>query len=256
MPAVLIPEHAGSVESKQSLVIVISATFLALSTLAVLLRIYTRIYILELPGSDDWLVVVALFLALGTSIEAVLELHWGMGLHVWLVTEEMVRQQMRALYASVLNYNLASNVVKMSFLLQYRRIFASSSPTADRVCRWLFSFVLFWAVLQAVLLGICCIPITAFVPSMTGKCLDTLPVWYFSSVLNIAIDFLIFAVPLPCVYGMTMHSNQKMMIFSVFCLGFFTCIISVIRLSYLPKATNQDDPSWNKYVEFRAASPP
>ncbi len=127
---------------------------------------------------------------------------------------------LQALYASILNYNLANNVVKMSFLLQYRRIFGSSSPAADRVCHWLFFFVMLWAVLQAILLAVSCIPVAAIVPSMAAKCLNTLPVWYFSSTMNIVTDFLIFLVPLPCVYNLTMPRNQKILVFSIFCLGF------------------------------------
>jgi hypothetical protein len=111
-------------------------------------------------------------------------------------------------------------MVKMSFLLQYRRIFGSSSPTADRVCRWFFFFIMLWAVTQAVLLGVSCIPVATIVPSMAAKCLDTLPVWYFSSTMNIVTDFLIFVIPLPCVYNLTLRTNQKILIFSIFSLGF------------------------------------
>ncbi|AEO68605.1 uncharacterized protein THITE_2118157 [Thermothielavioides terrestris NRRL 8126] len=152
---------------------------------------------------------------------------------------------MKALYASVITYNLANNVTKMSFLLQYRRIFGSSSPTADCVCRWLFVFVLLWAVTQGIVLGLCCIPVTAFAPSMADRCLDTLKVWYFSSSLNLVTDFAIFAVPLPCLYNLTMPRHQKILVVSIFSLGFFTCIISVIRFIYLPVTTSTKDPTWD-----------
>ncbi len=108
----------------------------------------------------------------------------------------------------------------MTFLLQYRRIFGSSSPTADRVCHWLFLFVVLWAVIQAILLGVSCIPLATIMPSMAGRCLRTLPVWYFSAALNIVTDFLIFAVPLPSVYSLTMPKNQKILVVAIFSLGF------------------------------------
>lgn len=115
---------------------------------------------------------------------------------------------------------MANNIMKMSFLLQYRRIFGSSSPVADIVCHGLFCFVLLWAVVQAVLLSLCCIPLAAIVPGVTGKCLDTLTVWYVSSGMNIATDFTIFAVPLPCLFGLTMAKGQKALVVSIFSLGF------------------------------------
>ncbi|KAK4163955.1 hypothetical protein QBC43DRAFT_211601 [Cladorrhinum sp. PSN259] len=232
-------------ESKQPAIIAISVTLPALSALAIALRLYTRLFIVKLTGPDDWLIVVALFLAIDTSIEVVLETHWGLGLHLRTVTPEMLLEQMKALYASILNYNLANNMVKMSFLLQYRRIFGSSSPTADRVCRWFFFFVMLWAATQAVLLGVSCIPVATIVPSMANKCLDTLPVWYFSSTMNIVTDFLIFIIPLPCVYNLTLRTNQKILVFSIFSLGFFTCIISIIRQVNLQVVPTTKDPTWD-----------
>jgi hypothetical protein len=127
---------------------------------------------------------------------------------------------LQALYASILTYNLANNVVKMSFLLQYRRIFGTSSHIADRVCHWLSIFVAVWAVVQASLLGVSCIPAAAIMSQMIGKCLDTMPVWYFSSSMNILTDLLIFFIPLPCVYRMSLPRSQKALVCSIFCLGF------------------------------------
>lgn len=126
----------------------------------------------------------------------------------------------QALYASIINYNIANNVVKMSFTLQYRRIFGSSSPTADQVCRWFFFFLMVWAVVQAILLGLSCVPLAVIVPSMAGKCLDTVPVWYASQSLNVFTDFLIFSVPLPYVYKLTMPTKEKFLVLGIFSLGF------------------------------------
>jgi len=167
------------------------------------------------------------------------EAKWGLGLHIQAVTSDMLAEQMKvylfpfplvcipvllrssqALYASILTYNLANNVVKMSFLLQYRRIFGTSSYIADRVCHWLSIFIAVWAVLQTSLLGVSCIPISVIMPQMVGKCLDTMRVWYFSSSMNILTDLLIFFIPLPCVYRMRLARNQKTLVYSIFCLGF------------------------------------
>ncbi|EAQ91527.1 hypothetical protein CHGG_03462 [Chaetomium globosum CBS 148.51] len=151
----------------------------------------------------------------------------------------------QALYASIINYNIANNVVKMSFTLQYRRIFGSSSPTADQVCRWFFFFLMVWAVVQAILLGLSCVPLAVIVPSMAGKCLDTVPVWYASQSLNVFTDFLIFSVPLPYVYKLTMPTKEKFLVLGIFSLGFFTWTISVIRLSYLGAVPVARDPTWD-----------
>ncbi|GAB1312081.1 hypothetical protein MFIFM68171_02291 [Madurella fahalii] len=236
---------AAETQSKRAAIIAISVAFPTLSSLVVSLRLYTRLRILGVTGSDDWVIVAALLLAIGASIEIILEANWGLGLHLQAVSPDMLAEQMKELYASIITYNLANNVVKMSFLLQYRRIFGMSSFVADSICHWLFIFVAVWAVVQAILLGISCFPAAAIMSAMADKCLDTMPVWYFSSVLHVVTDFLIFLIPLPCVYRMSLPKNQKAFVCSIFCLGFFVCIISIIRLCYLRIVFTTEDAPWD-----------
>jgi hypothetical protein len=58
MPAV--SDTVGSAESKQPAIIGISVAFPVVAAFAVVLRLYTRRFILHLTGPDDWLIVVAL----------------------------------------------------------------------------------------------------------------------------------------------------------------------------------------------------
>ncbi|KXX73005.1 Glycine cleavage system H protein, mitochondrial, partial [Madurella mycetomatis] len=79
----------------------------------------------------------------------------------------------------------------------------------DSVCHWFSIFVAVWAVAQAILLGISCIPAAAIMPVVACKCFNTMGVWYVSSALNIVTDLLIFVIPLPCVYCMRLPKYQK-----------------------------------------------
>jgi len=241
------PDHdpAISAQTKQPATLALTIGFPTLSAIAVSLRLYTRLFVVKRTGLDDWFILGAFLLAVTSSIEIALETKWGLGLHSWMVTPEMLQEQMKALYASIINYNIANNVVKMSFTLQYRRIFGSSSPTADKVCRWSFVFLIVWAAVQAILLGLSCLPLAVIVPSMADKCLNTVPVWYISQTLNVATDFLIFSVPLPYVYKLTMPTKEKILVFGIFSLGFFTWTISVTRLSYLGAVLTAQDPTWD-----------
>lgn len=81
-------------------------------------------------------------------------------------------------------------------------------------------YVVIWACIQATLLGLSCLPIAIIVPSTAGFCLDTLPIWYFSSAMSLATDFMIFCIPLPSVLRLQLPKKQKAMLFGIFCLGF------------------------------------
>lgn len=110
------------------------------------------------------------------------------------------------------------NVITISFLLQYDRIFHSDRVRA--VCFGMMVYVVVWAVAQGVLLGLTCMPLALVLPSTKGWCLPTLPVWYFSSAMNIATDAAIFGIPLPSVVRLQLPRRQKAVILGVFCLGF------------------------------------
>lgn len=70
------------------------------------------------------------------------------------------------------------------------------------------------------IVGFSCVPLTAFLPSMIGKCIYTLPVWYLTSCMNIVTDFMIFLIPVFPVLKLQMGSKQKGMLLGLFCLGF------------------------------------
>ncbi|KAH7114831.1 hypothetical protein EDB81DRAFT_669434 [Dactylonectria macrodidyma] len=195
-------------ESQGSLVVGIAVGFIVASGAIILLRLYTRLVLLKMAGPDDWTILASMYL-----------------------------------YVCVILYNVGMNLVKISFLFQYRRIFQSTR--VHKICFWAMIGVIFWACLQATLLGISCLPISFLVPSTAGWCLDTLPIWFFSSAMSLATDILIFCIPLPSVLKLQLPIKQKIMVALIFCLGFFVCIISVYRMTTLREAVSSDDPPWD-----------
>lgn len=169
------------------------------------------------------------------------------------------------LLVSILNYNMGMNVVKLGFLFQYRRIFQNKAM--QRICYWLIIYVCLWACAQATLLALSCLPIGIIVPSMAGVCLNTLPIWYFSSGMSMATDILIFCIPIPSVLKLQLPLRQRIVVLGIFCLGFLydgclpphrekdkvtaianaassVCIISVYRMFTLKAGVISQDPSW------------
>ncbi|KAF4969553.1 hypothetical protein FSARC_3236 [Fusarium sarcochroum] len=231
------------VESQGPLVVGIAVGFVIASGIIVLLRLYARLVLLGLAGPDDWTILAATGIAIVDTVSTVMEAKYGMGRHKEDVSPEDSIEQLKYLYVAILHYNVGMNIVKISFLFQYRRIFQSSR--VQKVCFWATIGVILWACVQVTLLGISCLPISFLVPSTAGWCLDTLPVWYISSAMSIATDVLIFCIPLPSVWKLQLPMKQKIMVILIFCLGFFVCIISVYRMCTLREAVYSDDPPWN-----------
>jgi len=170
---------------------------------------------------------------LTTGVEA----KYALGIHVWMTTEDGSMDQLKvgeiasphipllqqtnsreqALFAGMVIYNLSQIVTKISFLLQYRRIFEGRTRVVSLI---LLIFLAAWGVTQEVLVGMSCIPVAIFIPSQADKCIDALTVWYLTSIMNIVTDFMVFATPMPAVRKLRLKRKKKLMVLSIFGLGF------------------------------------
>ena len=124
----------------------------------------------------------------------------------------------QVLYANILTYNLAMNIVKVSFLLLYLRIF--QGPVIRKVIIVLIGYVIVWAIVQCVTLGLACMPLSIFMTSWVDSCLDTYPVWLVSSIMSTVTDFAIFVLPLPSLLKLHLNPKKKIVTVFMFCLGF------------------------------------
>lgn len=238
------PNHDLDNESRFGEILGILTVGCLLSTVVVVARVFTRLKILRTFGSDDAVMAVAQVLTIGSAIAEGLESKWGLGSHVWTVKEEDNIPYMKSFYSSILVYNIAVCLVKISILLQYRRIF--TGRIIQRLALVGLVFLAAWTVTLAFLLSLVCIPVAAFWdPTVEGRCLPFLLIWYVMAGVNLVTDFAIFSLPLPVINSLQLPRRQKMMLLIVFGLGFFTCAISIIRIRTLRVAAETQDPTWD-----------
>ncbi|KLU92854.1 hypothetical protein MAPG_11736 [Magnaporthiopsis poae ATCC 64411] len=205
-------------ETNGPIVTGIGIGFLVVNVVFTALRFYTRATILKAIGKDDWAILIATILSIVYSIALFYEVKYGMGRHAENVTMAETIEQLKFLMLGIASYNAGMNVAKLGFLFQYRRIF--QDKFVRTVCFWFIVYVCFWAVLQLTLLFLACFPLSIVVPTMAGKCLDTLPVWYSSSVMSMVTDIFIFCIPLPSVWKLQLPTRQRVLVMGIFCLGF------------------------------------
>jgi len=129
-------------------------------------------------------------------------------------------------------YNLSQIMTKISFLLQYRRIFTEYRTRT--ACFWLMLFLIIWGVTQSILLGFTCIPVSVFLPKMADMCIKSMIIWYLTSVMNIVTDFIVFLVPMPAIRSLQLRKKQKIMVTGIFCLGFLLVSLFRAPLSHHP----------------------
>ncbi|KAK1579258.1 uncharacterized protein LY79DRAFT_348289 [Colletotrichum navitas] len=240
----LVIDHSRDGESRFAEILAILIIGAVLSTLAVALRAFTRIKMLHTFGLDDVLMVGAQILVIGAAVAIGLESAWGLGKHSWVQPKEDYIPYMKSFYVSIILYNVATTVVKLSILLQYRRIFANS--LMQTMTTWGLAFMTAWTVMLCFLLPMMCLPVAAFWDTtIKGRCIDLLASWYVMAAVNIVADFVIFSLPIPVINSLQIPRRQKRMLIFVFGLGFLTCIISAFRIKTLRVAAQTQDPFWD-----------
>ncbi|KAK1635845.1 hypothetical protein BDP81DRAFT_472535 [Colletotrichum phormii] len=237
-------DHALDGQSRFGEIVAILAVGSVLSTAAVSLRVYTRVKMLRTFGLDDSVMVVAQMFLIGSAVAIGLESKWGLGFHSWVPPPEDYVPYMKSFYSSIIVYNIATCVVKVSILLQYRRIFAID--IMQKLTLWGLAFMISWTAMLSFLLPMMCLPVAAFWdPTIEGRCIDFLAIWYTMAGVNLIADFAIFSMPIPVINSLQLPRKQKRMLLVVFCLGFFTCIISALRIRTLRVAADTKDPYWD-----------
>ncbi|KAH2312233.1 hypothetical protein KXV47_004082 [Aspergillus fumigatus] len=209
----------------------ITTALLVLSTLTVALRLYTRFGIVRTPGWDDALIVAAVGTDYVFYACLIIELRHHLGQKQDTVSEHDMRLQLKALWLSIPFYNLTLTLAKISMILLYMRLFAS---TNKRFRILLIVFLVFmgivglWTLFSTFLI---CLPVRGFWDhSVPATCRSFAVVWCLNAALQIVTDIVVVMTPIPTLARLRLPTRQKFALILVFALGFFVCAMSIIRL--------------------------
>ncbi|KAL2165648.1 hypothetical protein VTG60DRAFT_4081 [Thermothelomyces hinnuleus] len=189
-----------------------------LSTLVVALRCYSRAVILRSFGFDDAIMVAAQILTLASAVAIGLETKYGLGRHRWVISDEDFISYMKSFYTSIIVYNIAVCLTKISILLQYKRIF--NNTMLRKIIAAGLVFLTCWGVTLCFLLPMVCMPVAKFWhPEIDGFCLDSGTIWYVMAGVNVVTDFSLFTMPIPVISSLQLPRKQKGILMIVFTLG-------------------------------------
>jgi len=150
---------------------------------------------------------------------------------------------LRTFWSSLIVYYLSLGLTKGSMLLQYRRIF----PTKKfQIANWLTMAVVvaytIWTVFSSIFT---CTPVRAFWTHEKSTCLNQFAVWFTNAAINILTDFAIILLPIPVIQKLNLGKRQKIGLISIFAVGGFVCLVSILRLQSLVAISNSADPSYD-----------
>ncbi|KAK8136082.1 hypothetical protein PG984_004022 [Apiospora sp. TS-2023a] len=197
----------------------------AIAIIIVALRFYTRHYILRKIQIEDWFALGALLLSIGASIGTGRQAYFALGKHLVTIRPQRLAHYFRA-----------------SILFLYIRMFKGY----DNLRR------ASWIVLALVAMGaggILVVMVTACIPlrkkwdqtteHIDGYC-HPVGVWWAATGFQALSDVVIFVMPLPTIYSLRLPRRQKLGLVAVFAVGLFVCLISIMRIVWIHRATDPD----------------
>ncbi|KAF3932469.1 hypothetical protein ABW19_dt0204392 [Dactylella cylindrospora] len=239
------PVAPPSGETRGPMTSAIVITFTSFALVIVALRTITRFVIIRRPGLEDYFLIIAMAASIVTGVCQVFQVQYGTGRHFAEVSLEDWSTSLKYLFASIIAYNFSLTLTKTAILLQYLRIFTSKG---FRVAAYIMMFIVFGYATEAILTAIFnCVPVEAFwTGDPTAKCIPREALWFANAGLNIFTDFSIALLPLPVIFKLKMPKRQKIPLMMIFALGFFICVVSILRLRFLIILSRSMDPTWDQ----------
>ncbi|OCL10124.1 hypothetical protein AOQ84DRAFT_289897, partial [Glonium stellatum] len=226
-------------------VVAITVSFTTIAGIILLLRLFTRFALIRNAGSEDFCIAFAMLCSIALTVTICEQVKYGMGKHIYTLSEETLLNSQKPFWASVWIYNLSLTFTKVSILLQYLRIFTIKQFSVS--CWALLGFVAVygtWAFFSSVFE---CMPVSYFWDKTieSGHCMNQYAVWFTNAAVNIITDFAIMIFPIPVLRSLTLPLKQKRALILVFTLGGFVCIVSTLRLQSLVAISNSTDPTFD-----------
>jgi hypothetical protein len=246
-------------EVRKPYLVPVNIILISIATLMVLLRIYARFIRTCTATIDDWLVIIALFPAIGLTVTVSLAAtRYGWSQHIWDYEYEGVDpskliQERVISWISQMLYVWSSTLAKLSLLFFYRRIFSTTYIRVFVLGCIYFVLVYFVACFLTLLLE--CRPLSLYwhilvLPQGTGGvCADEGNLLLASGVVNVIIDWIILLLPIRTALKLHIQWPQKLQVLAVFMAGALVCVSSIIRVTATFTTVRETyDVTWSGYL--------
>ncbi|KIN00010.1 hypothetical protein OIDMADRAFT_181260 [Oidiodendron maius Zn] len=221
-----VPQPSRSAEISRIIIIISLLTFPT-----ILLRLLSRWHTSQLCW-DDWAMLASAVVMIPMAVIPIYNAGRGFGKHVWDVPPENIPSMQELYYVSQILYAVVLNLVKISILLLFLRVFTNNRfRLVTKIC-------LLWMVCQTVAFFFAvtfqCMPVSSiWNPTPNRKCINTTAVIYAGAVCSIFEDVFIIILPIRELLALNMSPRQRLGVIFMFAIGSFACITSIVRLKFI-----------------------
>lgn len=237
-----------AMNNKKSTIIGLNTAFIVVSTTAIVSRLLIRVFLIRSIGADDFLITIALVLALTHASLCIVLTNYGEGLHMQYEQPSDIPTYTTILLILGLLYNLCQMFIKLSYLTLYLR--HAITTAAKSVVYFLMALVSAFGIATSITSMALCIPNEKlWTPDLPGRCINIKAYYISATALNIFFDLIIFILPIPTLWTLRLPKSQRIGLVGVFGVGLIVIIASIFRLqttvSLLDTPAYLTDNTWD-----------
>ncbi|KXT11774.1 hypothetical protein AC579_1648 [Pseudocercospora musae] len=233
----------NSIPNQSPALVLVSVVLLLVSTGFFATRLAWR-FKYKQRGWDDLIASVAWMTLVVQTAFGGMAAHYGFGKHRQNITSTFPRA-MFYFYLYQILYKILGTFTKLTFCFLYLRLFSAHGKFKQIV--WLnIAIILAGGIAFTAVTLWQCHPVTrAWDRTVSGYCINNKAFWYSHSAFNTFMDIVVFVLPIPLIRTLQMAKRTQKGLITLFLLGFFTIIASVVRMALLnSSAESIADPTW------------
>ncbi|KAF5965040.1 integral membrane protein PTH11 [Fusarium coicis] len=231
--------------SSGSGVIPCGVTTTIIASIIVILRVFTRRYVVKsVLGADDYLCIASLcfsFIFLGISLTL---LNLGAGNHMWdIPVAEYVPKFWQTSIGATLTYAASISLAKLSVLSFYLLI--SPDRFVRRAVHVLMVLVCSYTFVYVCLVVFRCQPVSAgWDLTIEGKCIGMDVLVIFLVICSVVIDTFVLLLPIRIVQPLQIPTRQKISLAVLFATGGVIIVVTIRRATITLPILEAPDYTW------------
>lgn len=183
--------------------------------------------------------------SLGMNVPAIFAADLGFGRDMWSIPPDNITKSLEYMYYAYSCYMISECFCQLSILTFYLRLVVDKKI---RMIVWLLiGFAICFGVANLFSMIFQCTPIHFFWDGwkglMEGTCIDVQLFGFVRGGIELVLDICILALPLPTLAKLSMSTEKKIQIMSMFAIGFVITIVSCLRLWALVKFGKSVNPT-------------
>ncbi|RHZ43284.1 putative PTH11-like integral membrane protein [Aspergillus thermomutatus] len=223
----------------------VAATFLAVASIAVVLRCYMRLRIVKAFGWDDTVMILSMLFYVMFSECMIGGAFWGTGKHLVDLTPKQRTVAMEYWFLCDIGYAVSSILCKISVAIFLLRVMVL--PSHRRIMYAVTVLTVLVGIVFFILIIVQCSPVSYFWTRMRGdtpgRCgyVDAIIIMlYIFSVVSALFDLTVGLLPILLVRNLQMNKQTKVAVAGLLGMACIASVAIIIRIPFVQTIRNED----------------